>query len=169
MEHVTILPLTRGYNAVVDANRADILSAKWAVLVTDGRFYGRRDITDPDTKKVRCLYLHRIVVNAPPGTEVDHINGDTLDNRACNLRIVDRATNARNVAGPKRDGTSGYLGVSWDKSRNLWTAKIQVGGKTINLGRFETKEAAHEARLESERRFGLIAPRRLHLHYLPSL
>lgn len=42
---------------------------------------------------------HRLVVQCPPGLEVDHINGDGLDNRKCNLRIVDHSTNMRNQVG----------------------------------------------------------------------
>jgi DNA-binding XRE family transcriptional regulator len=48
---------------------------------------------------------------------------------------------------------SGVKGVSFDKERNKWVAQIKVGGKSINLGRYETLEEAAEARRQAERKY----------------
>lgn len=75
---------------------------------------------------------------------VDHINGDTLDNRRCNLRY---ATNQQNQANSKlkSNNTSGYKGVTWDPVNKKWVAQIMFNRKNIKLGRFKNKLKAHQA------------------------
>jgi hypothetical protein len=92
-------------------------------------------------------YLHREIVGAAGDQQVDHINGNTFDNRRCNLRICSPTQNAQNK-GPLSRNKSGMKGVDFsaDKSRNRpWRATIFVGGKKIFLGRFPTKEEAAAA------------------------
>lgn len=159
------VPLSRGYVAIVDREDEWALRYRWfALVLPDGRVYARRDIWIPETKRSQSILMHRDITKAPPGLEVDHLDGNGLNNRRGNMRQCGRATNARNVAGPRADNTSGYLGVSWDKSRGLWSSKIQVDGRTMNLGRYPSALEANEARLAAERRLGLIAPRRAALH-----
>lgn len=79
---------------------------------------------------------------------VDHINGDPLDNRRSNLRLVTHQQNIRNRGGPQANSSTGLLGVS--RKRSKWRAYINVDGKQINLGVFDTPEAASEARKEAE-------------------
>ena len=89
--------------------------------------------------------LHRFIVNAPKGMEVDHINGDRLDNRRVNLRICTRLENAKNRSISKLN-KSGFKGVHFcrdRKRRKVWMASIRVDGKRITLGRyFNILEAA---------------------------
>lgn len=93
-----------------------------------------------------------IMCNRLPEGDVDHINGIRHDNRWCNLRDVDRRTNLQNQCrATASNRTSGLLGVSWDSARNLWYAQIVADGKAKNLGRFKTKEDAHEAYLTAKR------------------
>lgn len=93
--------------------------------------------------------LHRIAWYMSTGTdpvdfELDHINGDKTDNRIENLRKATRADNNRNQ--PKRkNNTSGYKGVSWNKKYGKWVAYIGIDWKRRHLGYFETAEAAHAA------------------------
>lgn len=89
--------------------------------------------------------MHRLVLDARPGEIVDHINGNGLDNRRANLRLVTAAQNARNQfvqAGPK---TSRFKGVSWDAVAARWAARITVDGFAIDLGRFDVEEEAARA------------------------
>jgi hypothetical protein len=72
---------------------------------------------------------------------IDHINGNPLDNSIVNLRECTQAQNAKNFK-IKSVNTSGFTGVSFDKSRNKWIAQGRYNGKKKNLGRFETKEQA---------------------------
>lgn len=88
--------------------------------------------------------LHRGIMNAKPNEIVDHVNGDRLDNRKSNLRLCTNAENSRN-ANISKNNTSGYKGVSWDKSRNLWHAQIMVDKRTIHIGRFGDKLEAAKA------------------------
>ena len=96
-------------------------------------------------------YFHRVVTDCPKGMTVDHVNGDTLDNRRENLRVCTIAGNARNKGkhyllskGGTKHGykKSIYKGVWFDKEG--WNARITVGGENTFLGRFKTEiEAAH--------------------------
>jgi hypothetical protein len=71
-----------------------------------------------------------------PNGEVDHCNGDKLDDRIKNLRPADRARQRHNSCKSKSN-TSGYKGVTWDKRRNVWVAQIMVEGKHIYLGQYK--------------------------------
>jgi len=89
--------------------------------------------------------MHRLVLDARPGQIVDHINGNGLDNRRANLRLVTAVQNAQNQfvqAGPK---TSQYKGVHWDSVGQRWAASITVDGHAIELGRFDREEIAARA------------------------
>lgn len=87
-----------------------------------------------------------------PDGEVDHINGIRTDNRVSNLRVVSRKENMKNAACPKTN-TSGFIGVTWDKSRSKWAAKIMVDQKCLNLGRFDSIDEAISARQEAELKY----------------
>jgi len=93
--------------------------------------------------KKRILMHREVVVAKPfPENEVDHINGDRLDNRKLNLRVCTRNENAKNRRAYKCN-TSGFKGVFYEKDTiNHWGAKIRVNTKLINLGFFESKEEA---------------------------
>jgi len=69
--------------------------------------------------------IHRLLTEAPQGLEVDHINGDSLDNRRSNLRVVTRAQNSQNRRGADRDSRSGIRGVRMHRSS--WQASLRVG------------------------------------------
>lgn len=88
--------------------------------------------------------LHRYLTGAPSDKLVDHIDGDSLNNRRRNLRLCSRYENGRN-RGKNRNNTSGLKGVSWHKQRGLWRATITAGGKQVSLGLHESKERAFEA------------------------
>lgn len=66
------------------------------------------------------------------------------DNRFANLREATRSENARNM-GLYSTNTSGFKGVTWDKSRGKWLAHIKIHGHTIHLGRHKTPKEAHDA------------------------
>lgn len=79
-----------------------------------------------------------------PSVWLDHINGNTLDNRISNLRAVTPSQNAANKR-PRRDSTSGLKGVYFYPHENKWRSQICRDGITRSLGVFDTPEAAHEA------------------------
>lgn len=93
----------------------------------------------------KTIYLHRYLMGATKGTEIDHINRDGLDNRKINLRFVTHQENMVNR--PKhKNNTSGITGVNWNKHAGKWKAQIQRFGKNIHLGYFETLDEAERAR-----------------------
>lgn len=103
--------------------------------------------------------LHRLVMDAPKGKVVDHINHNRLDNRKSNLRICTFAENGKNLS-LKKNNTSGVAGVCWDKSRKKWSAVIKVNYKPIHLGRYKEFNDAVKVRKEAELKyFGEFAPR----------
>jgi hypothetical protein len=102
--------------------------------------------------KPRRVLLHRVILDAPPGLEVDHINGDKLDNRKDNLRLVNHAHNQQNRHGLNKRNRSGFRGVSWHSRDRRWQADLRANGRTVSLGYFDTVEAANTAVKESRRK-----------------
>jgi hypothetical protein len=72
------------------------------------------------------LLLHRLILNANRGQEIDHINRDKLDNRKCNLRFCTRTENCQNKT--KYTGSSKYWGVYWNKASKSWRVRIKKSG-----------------------------------------
>ncbi len=90
----------------------------------------------------RLVWLH--VYGEWPPHQVDHINGDRLDNRLCNLRCATDGENKRNMK-RRADNRSGFKGVIYCKLTGRWRARIKVDGKIHELGRHNTPELAHAA------------------------
>ena len=90
-----------------------------------------------------------LLTGAQPKGEIDHINGQRADNRAANLRDVDKAENQKNAA-RRSDNTSGVTGVYWDKTSKRWRATL----RSTTVGGFERKEDAVAARLAAQRAHG---------------
>ena len=101
-------------------------------------------------RKYRTIYLHRSIASAQDGDIVDHINGDTMDNRRENLRIVSATQNATNQKKKRTNSLGGecssaFKGVFLDKKvkKNPWRAAIRgPNGERIHLGMHPTQEAA---------------------------
>lgn len=127
------LVLSQGKVALVDDEDYEWANQwNWcAEKKRNGRFYAGR--FDRITKQQ--LVLHREILQAPKRMQVDHINGDGLDNRRSNLRLATHTENLRN-RGMNSNNRSGYKGVSWHKQRGKWCAKIMVGRRGISLGLF---------------------------------
>ena len=104
--------------------------------------------------KSQRYYLHHLVWlferNEWPAKNLDHIDGDKLNNKFCNLRLADQKENNQNLRKPHRDSKTGFLGVS--KKRNKFVAKICKLGKKQVLGIFNTAEEAHERYVEEKRK-----------------
>jgi hypothetical protein len=84
--------------------------------------------------------LHRFLLSAPQEKDVDHINGNTLDNRKSNLRLCTKHENQRNRRLGKNN-TSGFKGVTKSRKES-WKANIYIHGRQTYLGSFSTPELA---------------------------
>lgn len=111
----------------------------WSVAIKRGIPYLVMGKWIPIKNITKMQYLHRLLLNAKKGQVVDHINGDTLDNRLCNLRICTNQENIRNSKIPKNN-TTGYKGICYvpRNSKKPWSARVF----NKHLGYFKTKEAA---------------------------
>ena len=140
------IQLTKGYVALVDDEDYESVSTyKWHAAVrtrADGsvRVYAIGKIEKPSGDWVVQL-LHRFIKNVPTGLQVDHINGNALDNRHENLRICTNTENSRNRHSQIR-GASKFKGVVWDKQHSKWRAQIKVDLKCKYLGLFEIESDA---------------------------
>jgi len=94
--------------------------------------------------RLAWLYVYGVFPNM-----IDHIDGNRTNNIITNLRDVSYKENQRNLT-IASNNTSGVTGVSFNKERCKWEAKIQVNGKTIHLGRYRDKEDAIIARKQGE-------------------
>jgi len=83
------------------------------------------------------IKMHRFILNYKGKMDIDHIDRDKLNNSRKNLRVVTRSLNMFNL--------SKKVGVTWDKERKKWMAKITVNYKTIFLGRYQKIEEAFKA------------------------
>jgi len=95
----------------------------------------------------KTYLAHRIIFLMHHGylpEQIDHIDGNGLNNDIENLRAANHGQNQHNK-GTQKNNTSGFKGVSWDNRTQKWQAQIKLDGKAHHLGRFDTLEAAHEA------------------------
>jgi hypothetical protein len=136
MKKISIIP---GLSALVDDEDFEYLNQwKWYASQSRNTVYATRKQCDFPT----TISMHRVILNAPDGVQVDHINGYGLDNRKENLRLCTNAENACNGR-LRKNNTSGFRGVTWRNRDKKWRAQITVDGKCISLGLFkDAREAA---------------------------
>lgn len=105
-------------------------------------------------KEVRACRLAWFLSHGEwPDGEIDHINGNRLDDRLENLRVVDRAGNSQNKSGAQANNHScGLLGVTWNKQHRRWQSKIMANRVRYHLGYFDTPEEAHSAYMSAKSR-----------------
>lgn len=133
------VPLTRGMFAIVDDDDYATASAvRWYASPRHGLWYARGRLGG---KRVQ---LHRLIIGAPDGVMVDHVNGDSLDCRRSNLRLASVQENSRNSRG--RGSVSGFKGVKRAASRrNPWRAYIEMDCRFVHIGMFSDRESAARA------------------------
>ncbi len=86
----------------------------------------------------RHILMHREILKAKKGQDIDHINHNGLDNRKCNLRFCTPSQNHRNQK-PSKGGTSCYKGVSRHKKNSKWQVHIWLNGKNNYLGCYDNE------------------------------
>lgn len=145
------IQLTQGKVALVDDDDVSLLSEhEWYALKVRKTYYAVR--AGPSKT---IVYMHRVLM--PGYRQVDHRDGNGLNNQRENLRP---ATNSQNQANRrKKSGTSSqFKGVSWNKEAGKWQAQIRSDGKDTHLGRYSEEEDAARAYDEAaKRKFGEFA------------
>ncbi|MGL4320785.1 MAG: hypothetical protein ACRCS3_07975 [Paracoccaceae bacterium] len=157
---VAYIPLTQGYEAIIDAVDVPLVEDyNWYAKLRGHAVYAMRTSRDAHGKNQTTL-LHRAILPAPSAKHIDHISGDGLDNRRANIRAASPMQNSQNQK-LRKDNTSGFKGVYWNKLRRAWLSRIGCGGEKIHLGYFPTAKAAHAAYCKASKRlhgkFGRVA------------
>lgn len=136
--------LTQDKYALIDDEDLKLVSEyKWHY----GNGYAKRR----DHKSSLCR-MHHLILPLKKGYMVDHINGNRLDNRRNNLRLVTKSQNMMN-RGLQKNSKSGYMGVSWHKKTKSWRAYIKKDRKQIYLGLYDTKIQAAKAYNEAAKEY----------------
>ena len=133
----TSIPLSRGQVTLVDDADGDWLS-QWRWLLVGNGYAGRFEHAN---HRSRLVYMHRLILEAGPDQRVDHINGERLDNRRANLRLVTRRQNQQNRR-PNTHTSSGRKGVTWHTRFHKWHVRITVDGQPLHLGYYQDLETA---------------------------
>lgn len=139
---VARVPLFGGeHYALIDAADVHLIaSRRWGRTRASGKCYAICRENLPGGKR-RNVFMHRLILDPLPNSQVDHINGDALDNRRCNLRQCSHAENMRNTF--KRNNKTGFKGV-WQHGKGFY-AKVSKGDQTARIGPFSTPELAAAA------------------------
>lgn len=127
------IDLNNGMKALIDdEDFAKLSTHHWFAQEGPHTFYATRS----------GVKMHRLIMNAPQGAIVDHINGNGLDNRKANLRLCTKTLNLANMGAVRPRKTSRFKGVSRKTGVGSWVAQIQVDSKKITLGYFDDEEDA---------------------------
>lgn len=129
------IPLTRGQEAIVDERDGHLAEHEWYAIPSGTTWYAARSVGPSGAQKT--VFMHRVIMDAPDGLDVDHGDGNGLNNVRGNLRIATRAQNNQNNHTVR--GEVDYRGVFQDKNRpNEFRAAIRHLGQRKYLGVFQT-------------------------------
>lgn len=154
------IKITQGLKTIIDDEDKDLADIKWTHSGSGYAFRFLRASERPRGCPRKNISLHRVIMSRVLGREldksefVDHINGDGLDNRRCNLRLATSAQNNFNKRIGRRN-TSGYKGVS---VRRPYSVAIVFNGKAYKLGSYnDLEEAARAYDKKAKELFGEFA------------
>ena len=139
------IPLTRGkFTLVDDEDYSFLMQWKWQCAA--GGYAIRTEYSKNEFGKrvQKTIWMHRVILKTPNGMSTDHIDCDKLNNQKSNLRYCTHGENMMNFS-IKRNNTSGFKGVHWDKRERKWVARIGVNGKKKLIGYFSCKIQAAKA------------------------
>ena len=144
------IKLSQGLFALVDDDDYEELNQyKWYADKGCNTYYVvRNDYSNGQHKRIK---IHRAIMGTPKGLCTDHKNGNGLDNRKENLRIVSTRQNCQNKHIKK---SSQYVGVYWYKSQNRWVARIEINKKRKIIGGFKNELDAYNAYLKKLQEIG---------------
>lgn len=151
-QYIKLIALTHSKTAIIDAtDYKSVNEVHWHSFWNKctRSYYARASCAGV----LKGVLMHRYILGvSDPKIEVDHLNGNTLDNRRENLRIATREQNRQN-RGPYKNTKSGYAGVFWHKRDERWSVYINANGTRIHCGYFKELQAAIERRKAAEIEF----------------
>lgn len=152
------IPLTQNKVALVDDEDFERLNQhKWYAVRKRQAWYAQRSISRINGKQKNIL-MHREIMDAPEGIQIDHRNGDGLFNCKENLRSATHAQNMHNRKHPHKNNKLRIKGVRWRERAKKFEAQIKVNNKMIYLGSFNVLGDADSAyRRAEEKYFGEFA------------
>ena len=152
------IQLTQGKVALVDDQDYEVLAQhKWYAYKDWRTWYARWHMPTVAGKRTVVL-MHRVIMGAAPGQQVDHWDGDGLHNWRKNLRYCTTAENQHNQRHKQAGSTSHYKGVCWHKNAGKWAARIKVNYKRIWLGLYGLEsDAARAYNAAAVKHFGEFA------------
>lgn len=134
------IQLSNGALVKVDDSDFDWLSRwNWHAVGNPGKRYAKRFERRGAGVRV-AISMHRELVGAGLGEQVDHVDGDSLNNQRANLRLCDHRGNHRNARKQAKPSASRFKGVAWMKSLRRWQVRITVDGKKLFLGYTDSDE-----------------------------
>ena len=126
-------------------------AGKEALATIDNYDYCYGEIFNKTYKAHRVIWLW--FYGKWPDNQIDHLDGVTRNNRINNLNDKTQNENLKNQKF-RKNNTSGFKGVCWDKRKNKWRAQIRADGKSKYLGLFSTSEQARAAYIEAATKLG---------------
>ena len=149
--------LTQGKVTLVDDEDYKRLNTyKWYAVHDNRNWYAIRSFRVNGEQKT--ILMHREIMNAPKGMQVDHHNGNGLYNLKKNLRLATNQQNQFNRKHPQKNNKLGIKGVQWHKRIKKFTAQIRINGNKIHLGYFNVLGDADSAyRIAEDKYFGEFA------------
>ena len=149
---IAYVPLTQGYEAIIDADDVSIVSGfLWYAKVKASGAYAARRARGP-RMVCRTIYMHKEILHIGDGLEVDHADGNTLNNRRANLRPATKSQNQYNQR-IRTDNSSGVKGVYWHSQKKMWRAEIKVERCKKHLGFFQSISDAADAYAKASAEF----------------
>lgn len=149
--NIAYVPLTQGYEAIVDMSDIHLISGvNWHARRDGCLVYAGCNLPKNGSGKRGYISMHRLIMGSPINMEVDHRDRNGINNRKCNLRIASKSQNQANRKTSQLN-ISGFKGVSPCKRNGTWHARISKGGKRFSLGYYKTPEEAHLAYINASR------------------
>lgn len=131
-----VIPLTQGKFAIISPEDYDRINQhKWTAIQHKRTWYAVCNLAGHN------VYLHRFILKAPKGIDVDHLNGDGLDCRRSNMRLATRSQNIANSR-KRRGCTSRWKGVNWHKATGKWLVRVTTKNVCTCIGTFDDERAA---------------------------
>jgi hypothetical protein len=147
------IPLTQGKVAIVDDEDYNkLIQFKWSARrdSKSGTWYALHTYREGNGWKT--ILMHRKIVNASDGMDVDHENHNGLDNRKFNLRVCKHRYNCRNRR-IQSNNTSDVAGVSWHKRDKKWMVYVRIDGKLKHFGYYSNLDEAIHVRHDAEKKY----------------